>query len=131
MQKMKSGGLHEAYANQLGEVTHEGQKTFLPRGGILVRTETKEGIDIQFGVPPETIKDSMNLGFSVPQYFVISHEMFDRVGGTSLAEFEFPAYFNFFVLKRKVTIICRSGLAKSIRAIFQETLIGPRVQDYR
>ena len=93
----KSGGLHEAYADQLSDVEVKGNMTFLPRGGILVKTNTPDDIDIQFGIPPETIKDSMILGVSVPKYFVVSHEMFDRVGGTSMAEFEFPAYFNFFV----------------------------------
>ncbi|GMI41173.1 hypothetical protein TrCOL_g2736 [Triparma columacea] len=128
--RLKSGGLHEAYADQLSDVEVKGNMTFLPRGGILVKTNTPDDIDIQFGIPPETIKDSMILGVSVPKYFVVSHEMFDRVGGTSMAEFEFPAYFNFFVLKRKVTIICREGLSESIKAIFKETLIGPDKEDY-
>ncbi|GMH68812.1 hypothetical protein TrRE_jg8218, partial [Triparma retinervis] len=127
--RKQSCGLHEAYADQLLDVKVEGNMTYLPRGGILVKTNTPENIEIQFGIPPETIKDAMMLGMSVPKYFVISHEMFDRVGGTSLAEFEFPAYFNFFVLKRKVTIICREGLSHAIRAIFKETLIGPDKED--
>lgn len=38
----------------------------LPRGGIIINT-TKKG-PIQFGMPPETIKDSMALGIQVPTY---------------------------------------------------------------
>ena len=98
---------------------------YLPRGGILVRTGSADSIDIQFGIPPETIKDSMKLGFKIPSYFVITKEMFDRVTGTSLAEFEFPAYFNFFVLKKPVTIICQHIWTNAIKDIFTETLLGP------
>lgn len=59
----------------------------------------------------------MSLGYNVPQYFVIGVEMFDRIGARSLAEFEFPAYFNFFCLKRQVTIICRKYMKDSIRKV--------------
>ena len=90
-----------------------------------MRTAGEDNIDIQFGIPPETIKDSMSLGYNVPQYFVIGVEMFDRVKARSLAEFEFPAYFNFFCLKRPVTIICRKHMKEAITKIFTETLLGP------
>ncbi|GMH59388.1 hypothetical protein TL16_g02820 [Triparma laevis f. inornata] len=120
-----SAALHQAYSDLHTEVRVDGHKTFLPRGGVLVRTESDDNIDIQFGIPPETIKDSMSLGYNVPQYFVIGVEMFDRIGARSLAEFEFPAYFNFFCLKRQVTIICRKYMKDSIRKIFTETLLGP------
>jgi hypothetical protein len=60
---------------------------------------------IQVGIPPETIKDSMNLGAEVPTNFVIMGDLFDRIEGLSLAEFEFPSYFNFFVKKKRVNII--------------------------
>lgn len=53
------------------------------------------------GIPPETIKDSMDLGLPVPQYYVMPPETFCRNLGNSLginvAEFEFPAYYNFFL----------------------------------
>ena len=43
--------------------------------------------------------------------------------GVNLAEFEFPAYFNFFVNKRKCTLIVDSMNAEqSIRTVFGETL---------
>lgn len=81
--------------------------------------------DIQFGIPPETIKDSMKLGITVPTYFVILGEMFDRQAALNMAEFEFPAYFNFFCLKKRVTLICMPDLESRVRAIFTETLLGP------
>lgn len=32
--------------------------------------------------------------------------MFDKKFGLNFCEFEFPAYFNFFVKKNKITLIC-------------------------
>jgi hypothetical protein len=67
----------------------------------------------------------MKLGFKIPSYFVVTKEMFDRTTGTSLAEFEFPAYFNFFVMKKAVTIITPWQWEDAIKKIFTETLLGP------
>ncbi|GMH55753.1 hypothetical protein TL16_g01983 [Triparma laevis f. inornata] len=67
----------------------------------------------------------MKLGITVPTYFVILGEMFDRQVGLNMAEFEFPAYFNFFCLKKRVTLICMPDLEARVRAIFTETLLGP------
>jgi hypothetical protein len=67
----------------------------------------------------------MKAGQTVPTYFVILGEMFDRQAGVNMAEFEFPAYFNFFCLKKKVTLICMPDLEPRVRAIFGETLLGP------
>ena len=67
--------------------------TELPRGGNLVQTDAGY---IQFGSPPETIKDTMLLPESVPQVFVLPRKLFNPDKGISLAELEFPIYFNFF-----------------------------------
>jgi hypothetical protein len=46
--------------------------------------------------------------------------------GVNLAEFEFPAYFNFFVQRRRCTLIVDSKEAeKNIQKVFSETLLGP------
>ena len=62
----------------------------LPRGGISV--DTKGVGRIQFGIPPETIKDSMQLGIEVPRVYIVPAERFCRdMGpalGINLAEFE-------------------------------------------
>lgn len=100
----------------------------LPRGGKIVRTAAG---DIQFGMPPETIKDSMKLGLTVPNNFVILGEMFDRSLALSIAEFEFPAYFNFFIRKQQVNLIIMPDLEERIKAIFTETLLGPASKDLR
>eukprot|EP00518_Triparma_eleuthera_P022298 CAMPEP_0197549652 /NCGR_PEP_ID=MMETSP1320-20131121/3502_1 /TAXON_ID=91990 /ORGANISM="Bolidomonas sp., Strain RCC2347" /LENGTH=170 /DNA_ID=CAMNT_0043109913 /DNA_START=146 /DNA_END=655 /DNA_ORIENTATION=+ len=110
------------YKKQLKESVKDEHMIHLPRGGTVVQTCAG---DIQFGIPPETIKDSMKLGLSVPTYFVILGEMFDRQAGVNMAEFEFPAYFNFFCLKKRVTLICMPDLEARVRAIFNETLLGP------
>lgn len=76
-------------------------------------------------MPPETIKDAMKLGLDVPQYFVIPRRLFDTQIGINVAEFEFPAYFNFFIKRRKTILICSAEVEQRIREVFRETLLGP------
>ena len=94
----------------------------LNRGGFLV--ETPAG-NIQFGVPPETIKDTMLLPGGVPQVFILMEKMFDWKKGISFAEIEFPIYFNFFIKKKKTTIVCKENQLDRIRNMFQEAVFGP------
>jgi len=94
----------------------------LTRGGYYVRTRLGP---IQVGMPPETIKDSLSQGLTLPTNFVIPSERFDMENGLNLAEFEFPAYYNFFILRKKINLITTKEIAASIREIFQETLLGP------
>lgn len=49
---------------------------------------------------------------------------FDNRFCLSVAEFEFPAYFNFFVKKRKIILVCDKIGEAAVRNIFQETLLG-------
>jgi hypothetical protein len=100
----------------------------LPRGGISI--ETKAVGRIQFGIPPETIKDSMRLGLGVPSVYIVPVERFCReIGpalGLNLAEFEFPAYFNYFVRQKRCTLVVDSlDAEQNIRTVFGETLLGP------
>ncbi|KAI2497897.1 Metallo-beta-lactamase superfamily [Fragilaria crotonensis] len=104
------------------------EQTKLPRGGVSM--ETKAVGRVQFGIPPETIKDSMRLGLSVPAVYIVPVERFCReMGpalGVNLAEFEFPAYFNFFIHKKVCTLVVDSEDAEqNIRRVFSETLLGP------
>ena len=39
------------------------------------------------------------MGLEVPRYYIVPFKRFDSRYGVNLAEFEFPAYFNFFVRK--------------------------------
>jgi hypothetical protein len=43
---------------------------------------------------------------------------FDKRFCLSVAEFEFPAYFNFFVKRRKIMLVCDKDGEKAVRAIF-------------
>jgi hypothetical protein len=72
----------------------------------------------------------MRLGLSVPAVYIVPVERFCReMGpalGVNLAEFEFPAYFNFFVYKKRCTLVVDSEDAeRNIRRVFSETLLGP------
>ena len=133
--------------------------TKLPRGGVSMETEAVGRVQVsfgdllarvqsffsrrslcanhlprfcvsKFGIPPETIKDSMRLGLPVPAVYIVPVERFCReMGpalGVNLAEFEFPAYFNFFIHKKECTLIVDSEDAEqNIRRVFSETLLGP------
>jgi hypothetical protein len=73
----------------------------------------------------------MRLGIPVPQVYIVPVERFCReMGpalGVNLAEFEFPAYFNFFVYKKQCTLVVDSQDAEdNIRRVFEETLLGPQ-----
>ena len=81
--------------------------TFLPRGGVHV--QTRYGA-VQFGLPPETIKDSMSGGLEVPGIFVVPKDRFNLKYGTNTAEVEFPGYFNFFVKVRAPLVAPRIAL---------------------
>ena len=66
----------------------------LTRGGVLVKTPNG---NFQIGAPPETIKDSLNILGDVPDTFVIPNSMYSADRGISLADTEFPVYYNYFV----------------------------------
>ena len=95
----------------------------LPRGGTYVPTSAGA---VQVGIPPETIKDVMAQKLALPELYVVPRKLFDQKRGLSVAEFEFPAYYSFFLLKRKAKLLVESADVEArIRAIFQETLFGP------
>ncbi len=102
--------------------------TELPRGGYLVQTSSGY---VQLGAPPETIKDTMLLPNSVPQLFILPRRLFNPEKGISLAELEFPIYYNFFILKRKTTIICTRTQAARLLRVLREPIFGPEVVDTR
>ncbi|HPO60100.1 MAG TPA: hypothetical protein PLN45_00990, partial [Exilispira sp.] len=79
----------------------DGVITQLPRGGYLVNTSAGY---IQFGSPPETLKDTLFLPLGVPKIFILPIEHFDPKQGMSVAEIEFPIYFNYFLKKQKTKI---------------------------
>ena len=99
-----------------------GTVTELPRGGYLVQTGAGY---IQIGSPPETIKDTMKLPEGVPQVFVLPKQLFSAEKGISLGELEFPIYFNFFIRKKKTTIVCTREQGRRLIRVLREAVFGP------
>ena len=80
---------------------------------------------VQFGMPPETVKDSIRMGLELPQTFVVPKDRFNLKYGTNTCEVEFPAYMNFFVKGRSTTLVCTDDAANIIRRVVDEVLEGP------
>ncbi len=100
----------------------------LPRGGYLVPTSVGY---IQFGAPPETIKDTMVLPQAVPKIFVLPGELFHVEKGISVAELEFPIYYNHFLKQRKTYILCTEEQKEQLQVVLQESVFGPENIDLR
>jgi len=105
----------------------KGYLIFLSRGGILIPASNG---NIQMGIPPETIKDTMKIKGGVPDMYIVPGNMFDLHYGVALAEMEFPVYYNFFIKKAKTRIICNEGQRKRIETVISEALFGPEIMDY-
>lgn len=110
----------------LGLKQLDGVLTALPRGGYLV--DTSAGY-VQFGSPPETLKDTIFLPKGVPSVFVLPMEHFDPKQGMSVAEIEFPIYFNFFLKKKKTKIYVNPDHIDNMRIVLQESVFGPEKVD--
>jgi CRP-like cAMP-binding protein len=84
---------------------------------------TSAGV-IQFGAPPETIKDTIESKEGVAGIFVLT-DFFDYGRGVSFAEIEFPVYHSFFMRKRPLRIVCTAEQRVRVERIIQESLFGP------
>lgn len=104
----------------------EGAVTALPRGGYLV--DSSAGY-IQFGSPPETLKDTIFLPKGVPNIFVLPIEHFDPKQGMSVAEIEFPIYYNYFLKKKKTLIYVNPDHIENMRVVLTESVFGPDAVD--
>ena len=99
------------------------RRTRLKRGGTLI--EFGDHV-IQFGAPPETIKDTMLLACGVPEVFVLPKTMFNWEKGINVADMEFPLYFNFFIRSKRVTVVGTEEQARRLAAALQEAVFGPK-----
>lgn len=102
--------------------------TTLPRGGYLL--ETSVGY-IQFGSPPETIKDTMYLPRSSPLIYVLPRHFFHVKKGISVAELEFPIYYNFYLRQKKTYIVCTREQRDQLVIVLKESVFGPEKVDLR
>ncbi|MGC8765144.1 MAG: cyclic nucleotide-binding domain-containing protein [Brevinematia bacterium] len=100
-----------------------GELTELPRGGYLV--DTSAGY-IQFGSPPETLKDTIFLPKGVPSIFVLTMQHFDPKVGMSVAEIEFPIYYNYFLKKRKTKVYLSPEHIENMKIVLEEAVFGPK-----
>jgi CRP-like cAMP-binding protein len=98
----------------------------LNRGGILVLTSQGP---IQFGSPPETIKDTMLMTCGVPNIFVLPYEHFDASRRISMAEIEFPIYYNYFLKQRKAHIFVNPDHVENLKTMLHEAIFGPETMD--
>ncbi|HNV70247.1 MAG TPA: cAMP/cGMP-dependent 3',5'-cyclic-AMP/GMP phosphodiesterase, partial [Candidatus Ozemobacteraceae bacterium] len=94
----------------------------LPRGGTLIKTP--DGL-LQIGATPETIKDTLTMSGEVPDTFVLPNKLFSSERGVSLADIEFPAYYNFFIKNRPVKLIGQTHQIETIINVLQEAVLGP------
>lgn len=94
----------------------------LPRGGVLIKTPSGS---LQIGAPPETIKDTLKIQGEVPDTFVIPNRMFSADRGVSLADFEFPFYYNYFLKKRSIKLIGQRHQIETILRVLREAVLGP------
>jgi CRP-like cAMP-binding protein/glyoxylase-like metal-dependent hydrolase (beta-lactamase superfamily II) len=95
----------------------------LNRGGTLIKTPSGT---LQVGAPPETIKDTMKILGDVPDTFVIPNKMFSAERGISMADIEFPTYFNFFVKRRPIRVIGHQSQIDIALKVVSEALLGPK-----
>lgn len=95
----------------------------LHRGGFLFEGG---GHVIQFGVPPETIKDTLTMPQGVPILYVVPKDFFHIDRGISFADVEFPIYYNFFLKQRKTKIILQKERIQDLKSAFVEAIFGPK-----
>ena len=119
-QSLRNTKLEKAFERARESISNDSIN--LPRGGTYIKTPAGA---VQFGIPPETIKDCMALKLDLPRYYIVPRMRFNRQTGINVAEFEFPTYFNFFVLRGRVNLILDPSDEIMIRTVFQETLFGP------
>lgn len=120
------GGGGAGGGNDNGEDDDDPTVVRLDRGGVLVKTSMGR---IQFGIPPETIKDVLQLGFPVPQHYVVPRDRFDNLVGLNMCELEFPGYYQFFLMQRSMTVIVpNEDTEHALRRLMSEILQGPPEQ---
>jgi CRP-like cAMP-binding protein len=67
----------------------------------------------------------------VANVFVLTREFFSYERGISFAEAEFPIYYNFFLLKKRIKIVCTPKQKGRLERFMQESLFGPENIDLR
>jgi len=85
---------------------------------------TKRHGEILIGCPPEIIKWFLGRGRPIPSLIVMPRDFL--IDNTLNVEPEFPVYGNFFLQKRKATIIGTGEQLRRIRTVLRESFFGPK-----
>ncbi|WCL51307.1 cAMP/cGMP-dependent 3',5'-cyclic-AMP/GMP phosphodiesterase [Leptospira sp. GIMC2001] len=64
-----------------------------------------------------------------PLVYVLPNKFFNVDKGISVAELEFPIYYNFFLRKKKTYIICTPEQKLQLTTVLKESLMGPEIVD--
>lgn len=89
-----------------------------------VTVSTRTVGEILIGCPPEIVKWFIGRERPIPSIIILPRDFL--IDNTSNIEPEFPVYGNFFIQKRKATIIGTGEQLRRIRTILRESFIGPR-----
>lgn len=80
---------------------------------------------VQLGAPAETIKDTLQREGGVPRTIILPKQLVDLRKGRSLADLEFPIYFNLFAKHRPLVVIGPAAMETRVKAAATESLLGP------
>jgi CRP-like cAMP-binding protein/phosphoribosyl 1,2-cyclic phosphodiesterase len=61
----------------------------------------------------------------VPKILVIGEQFFSYSRGITLADVEFPIFFNFFIRQQRCTVICTEAQKERVKQFMQESMFGP------
>lgn len=85
-------------------------------GASLVRTPAGW---IQFGLPPGFLSELLSQDHEIPTYFIIPTIRFHKKYAVNLADFAYPAYYN-YLRGMKTYLICNPLVPLHLRTIFKE-----------
>ncbi|NIS68830.1 MAG: cyclic nucleotide-binding domain-containing protein [Proteobacteria bacterium] len=89
-----------------------------------VLVSTRSIGEILFGCPPGIVKWFIGRGRPIPSVVVLPRDFL--IDNRLNVEPEFPIYGNFFIQKRRVTIIGTGDQLRRIKRVFRESFLGPR-----
>jgi CRP-like cAMP-binding protein/ribonuclease BN (tRNA processing enzyme) len=89
-----------------------------------VTVSTRQAGEVLVGCPPEIIKWFLRRGRPIPCVIVLPRDFL--IDNRLNIEPEFPVYGNFFVQKKRATIIGTGDQLRRVRTILSESFFGPR-----
>ncbi|KAL4493154.1 hypothetical protein ABPG72_003239 [Tetrahymena utriculariae] len=94
--------------------------------GVLIHVaDTALGL-IQYGIPPMTVSQTLNIYNQVPTYFILPQKQFNKENGMLLVDLEQPVRYNALKCHKITTIICAEEEVEDIQCYIQESFLGPQ-----